>query len=165
MTLFFDNTNNQTQRSLVDPSKSAESPKEQGFTLLELLIVLAIIALITTLAAPRIIGYLGKAKTGTARAQIESLSTSLELYFLDNGSYPTDQDGLEALVANVSGSDRWNGPYLKKRSGLLDPWERPYLYQSSDQLPDQINAFDILSLGRDGAEGGEGEDADISSSQ
>lgn len=130
---------------------------EAGFTLLELLIVLAIIALITTMAAPRIIGYLGKAKSGTAQAQIESLSTSLELHFLDIGSYPDEQDGLESLMTNVGSDDRWNGPYLKKRSGLSDPWERHYGYR----FPGEHGEFDIFSLGRDGAEGGEGEDADI----
>lgn len=131
---------------------------EAGFTLLELLVVLAILALLAGLVAPRVMGYFATAKRGTAEIQIRRLSTVLEYYRLDTGRYPTTAEGLKALVERPPGAGRWNGPYLE--GGLpLDPWGHPYVYRA----PAEGAPYEILSLGADGRPGGEGEDADISS--
>jgi general secretion pathway protein G len=127
-----------------------------GFTLLELLVVLAILALLAGLVAPRVIGYLGGARTDTAKMQLHNIEASLDLYRLDVGRYP---ESLDALVQRPSGVDKWNGPYLKKDSGLNDPWGMPYQYR----IPGQHGEYDIFSLGADKAEGGEGEDQDVKS--
>jgi general secretion pathway protein G len=125
---------------------------------LELLVVLAIITLLATIAAPQVLRYLGKAKADTARAQISALATTLELYALDNGTFPPQQAGLNALVQQPQGATKWRGPYLKNAEGLIDPWGRAYLYK----FPGRAGQADVYSLGRDNAQGGAGEDADIS---
>lgn len=130
---------------------------DAGFTLIELLVVLGIIVLLATIAAPQVLRYLGKARTETARAQISSLSTALELYSLDVGGFPAQQAGLQSLVRNPSGSPRWRGPYLKRADGLIDPWGRPYLYR----FPSKTGQAEVFSLGRDNAPGGVDEDQDI----
>lgn len=130
---------------------------QRGLTLFELLIVLAILAFLAALVAPRVVGYLGRAKSDIAKTQASNLASSLELYFLDFERYPTTGEGLNALVAAPEGANEWRGPYLKDESGLLDPWGRPYLYNPNDGG----DAFEVVSLGRDGVEGGDGEDADI----
>jgi general secretion pathway protein G len=132
---------------------------EAGFTLVELLVVMVILVLLASLVAPRVIGYLGSSRTKTAKVQIESLSTSLELFKLDTGRYPDEREGLAALVARPTNADSWNGPYLKKDRVPPDPWGRPYHYR----FPGQRGAFDIYSLGADNREGGEGEDQDVAS--
>ena len=132
---------------------------EAGFTLVELLVVMVILVLLASLVAPRVIGYLGSSRTKTAKVQIESLSTSLELYKLDTGRYPDQREGLTALVARPSSAQNWNGPYLKKDKVPPDPWGRPYRYR----FPGERGAFDIFSLGADDREGGEGEDQDVAS--
>ncbi|MCQ8186499.1 type II secretion system major pseudopilin GspG [Parvularcula maris] len=134
------------------------SRRQGGFTLVELLVVLVILALLASLIAPRVTGYLGKARSGTARTQIEQLSTALELYNVDMGRYPTEQEGLEALVkAPAGGAQGWDGPYLGKAELPLDPWKREYRYRtSSTGIP-----YDIYTLGSDDAEGGEGDAADV----
>lgn len=134
------------------------SRRDAGFTLLELLVVLIVLALLAGLVAPRVMGYLAGARRDTAELQIRRLATVLEYYRLDTGRYPTEQEGLRALVERPAGVDRWNGPYIE--GGLPeDPWGHPYVYRApADGAP-----FEILSLGADGAPGGEGEDADISS--
>jgi general secretion pathway protein G len=129
---------------------------EAGFTLLELLVVLAILALLVGLVAPRVIGYLGGAKTGTAKIQMHNIEASLDLYRLDVGRYP---DNLDALTRRPSGVERWNGPYLKKESGLIDPWGERYQYR----VPGQHGSYDLFSLGADKVQGGEEEDQDIKS--
>ena len=131
--------------------------RENGFTLVELLVVLAILGLLVALAAPRVMKYLGSARSDTARIQIEKLSGILDLYRLDVGRYPTDQEGLRALVEKPAQVDSWNGPYLKNRESLTDPWGAPYTYRS----PGQHGEFDLYSLGADGKEGGEDADKDI----
>jgi general secretion pathway protein G len=138
---------------------SVRSSSQDGYTLMELLVVLGIIALLVALVAPQVIRYLGDARSGTARAQIKNIESALELYYLDSGSYPSAQDGLAALVKQPPGSQNWKGPYMKQQSGLNDPWGKPYVYAS----PGKAAAFEIVSLGRDGKPGGEGEDADIQS--
>lgn len=131
---------------------------DEGFTLLELLVALAILALIVGIATPRVIGYLSTAKSEAARIQIESLSQALDLYRLDVGAYPTQAQGLQALVTRPAEARRWNGPYLKGDSAPLDPWGRPYVYR----VPGSNGRdYDLYSLGADGAEGGEGENADV----
>jgi len=127
-----------------------------AFTLLELLVVVAIIGLLAGYVGPKYFGQLGKAETKAARAQIDALEKALDQYRLDVGRYPTTEQGLNALVNQPGGVSKWAGPYLKK--GLpLDPWDKPYLYKS----PGEHGEVDIFSYGRDGTPGGSGEDADI----
>lgn len=130
---------------------------EHGFTLLEMLVVLGIIALVTTLVGPRVVQYLGRAKTDTARTQIQSLGTALDLFRLDNGRYPTAQEGLSALVARPGSLGSWNGPYLSQKVVPPDPWGRDYTYRQ----PGQHGPFDLFTLGADGASGGDGENRDV----
>lgn len=127
-----------------------------AFTLLELLVVVAIIGLLAGYVGPKYFGQLGKAETKAARAQLDSLEKALDQYRLDVGRYPSTEQGLNALIAQPGGDAKWAGPYLRK--GLpLDPWSRPYSYKS----PGDHGEFDLFSYGRDGAQGGNGEDADI----
>ncbi len=130
-----------------------------GYTLVEVLVVLGIIAMLTAVVGPRLLTYFGEAKVDTAKLQINQLSSAVELYYLDTGGYPSAEAGLSALVSKPAGAARWSGPYLKKADGLIDPWGRPYIYRS----PGEHGDFDILSLGRDNAKGGDGEDLDIGS--
>lgn len=132
---------------------------DAGFTLLEMLVVLGILALLAALAAPQVMGYLGRARTETARAQISAISTALELYAHDNGGYPPSEVGLRALVEPVNKAATWRGPYLKKASGLVDPWGRPYRYRH----PGRYATAEIYTLGRDNTPGGTGENQDLGS--
>ena len=130
--------------------------QQSGFTLIELLVVLAIISLLAGLVFPNILGRVDIARIDTARVQIANLETSLETYKLDVGRYPSSGDGLSALVEKPGNADGWSGPYLK--SGVpKDPWKNDYHYV----YPGKRAEFDIFSLGPDGADGGEGKDADI----
>ena len=130
---------------------------QDGFTLVELLVVLGIIALLAAVVAPQVLRYLSSAKSDAAAAQLKNIESALELYYLDTGTYPKQEDGLPALTAAPSGTPGWRGPYLKKSSALMDPWGKPYLYKA----PGDHGAFDLYSYGRDGAAGGEGDDADL----
>jgi general secretion pathway protein G len=127
-----------------------------GFTLLELLVVVAIIGLLAAFVGPRVFGHLGKSEVTTAKAQIEAFSRALEAYRLDVGHFPDQSQGLTALTNNVGNEPKWNGPYLQKEAPP-DPWGHPYQYK----FPGTKGDFDVISLGRDGAVGGTGEDADI----
>jgi len=127
---------------------------EEGFTLLELLVVLAIMAAIV---APQVLKYLGSSRTQTAKVQIQNVTAALELYKLDVGRYPTQEEGLNALVAAPATAGGWNGPYLQKASALKDPWAQPYLYR----VPGQHGDVDVYTLGSDKAEGGVGEARDV----
>lgn len=131
--------------------------QQEGFTLIEVLIVLGIIALLATVVTPQVMRYMGQARTEAARIQLSAITTAMELYALDNGGYPSQQAGLAALVRSQSGAPRWRGPYLKKPEGLIDPWGRPYGYR----IPGRQSAYEIFTLGRDNATGGTGEDQDI----
>ena len=130
----------------------------RGFTLIELLVVLAILTLLAGLVGPRVLNQLGGAKSKTAGVQIADLEKSLELFKLDVGRYPTTDEGLDALVKRPASINGWTGPYLK--GGVpTDPWGHPYRYAS----PGPNGGIEILSLGADGAPGGDGENADIRS--
>lgn len=131
--------------------------REEGFTLLELLVVLAIMGLLAAIIAPQVLKYLGTSRTQTARVQIQNVTAALELFRLDVGRYPTPSEGLDALVAAPSTAAGWNGPYLRKESALHDPWGQPYLYRD----PGQHGEVDVYSLGSDKAEGGTGEAQDV----
>ncbi|MEI9997230.1 MAG: type II secretion system major pseudopilin GspG [Rhizomicrobium sp.] len=121
--------------------------REEGYTLVELLVVLAIIGLLATIATPILLRYLGSAKMSTAHAQIESLSSTLDLYKMDVGRYPTTQEGLAALKAKPPGADNWNGPYVKATTSLNDPWGHPYVYVTPGK---HNNDYDLSSNGPDG---------------
>jgi len=127
-----------------------------GFTLVELLVVLAILGLLAGLVGPRVIGQLGGAKSKSAAVQIADLEAAIDLFRVDVGRYPTQQEGLNALVVKPQTASTWNGPYLRK--GLpKDPWGNPYRYR----FPGQHADYDVFSFGADNAPGGEGENADI----
>ena len=130
-----------------------------GFTLIELLVVLSILSLLAFIAVPQVLKYLSGAKTDTARIQVQNLAGTLDLYRLDVGSYPSEELGIRALIERPSDAERWNGPYLRKREMLIDPWGRSYMYR----YPGEHGEFDLYSLGADHAEGGEGEDRDVTS--
>jgi len=130
-----------------------------GFTLVELLVVLAILGLLAGLVGPQVMKFLGSSKTKTAALQIENLSSTLDLYRLEIGRYPSNDEGLQALVSAPSGVDGWNGPYLKNGQVPKDPWGFDYQYR----YPGEHGGVDIWSLGADNREGGEGESADIKS--
>ena len=130
--------------------------KSDGFTLLELLVVIVIIGLLAGYVAPRYFSQVGKSEIQVAKAQIDALDKALDQYRLDLRRYPTADEGLQALVTKPANEPNWNGPYLKK-AVPNDPWGRPYIYR----VPGQKSEFDLLSYGRDGKPGGSGEDADI----
>ena len=146
------------QRALTSDEPHCARDLEAGYTLLELLVVLGIIVLIATIAAPQVLRYLGKARTDTARAQISAVSTALELYALDAGGFPPQQVGLPALMQQPAGQTRWRGPYLKRSNGLTDPWGQPYRYR----FPGRGGQPEVYTLGRDNAPGGADEDQDVS---
>ena len=116
------------RRSILGRSRRREG--ERGFTLVEMLVVITIIGLIMALVGPRVLGYLGESKVKAARIQIESFSSALDLFYLDNGRYPSSSEGLPALVQRPAKSASWNGPYLKTATVPADPWGRPYIYRS-----------------------------------
>ena len=131
--------------------------KVRGFTLIELLVVLVILGLLAGLVGPRVLKYLGGAKTDTAALQIDELGAGLDLFHLEVGRYPTTDEGLVALSDKPTGVDNWNGPYLKKKDIPDDPWGNSYHYRA----PGENGDYDLYSLGRDNADGGDGEDADV----
>jgi general secretion pathway protein G len=132
---------------------------EAGFTLVEMLVVITIIGLIMSLVGPRVLNYLSESKIKAAKIQMQSFSSALDLFNLDTGRYPSSGEGLGALIQSTGTIPAWNGPYLK--GGVLpnDPWGKPYVYRS----PGEHGAYDILSYGSDGQEGGTGTAADIAS--
>jgi len=134
---------------------------ERGFTLVELLVVITIIALIMGIVGPRVLNYLTESKAKAAKIQIESFASALDLFFLDTGRYPNSSEGLAALVQRPGSVTAWNGPYLKGGVVPADPWGNPYVYRA----PGQHGTYDILSYGADGTEGGTGAAQDITNWQ
>ncbi len=138
---------------------SSARQTERGFTLVEMLVVITIIALIMALVGPRVLNYLTDAKIKTAKIQIASFENALDLYYLDANHYPTTSEGLRALIERPSGIVTWSGPYLKGNVVPNDPWGKPFVYRS----PGEHGVYDIISYGADGQEGGTGPEADIAS--
>jgi general secretion pathway protein G len=136
--------------------KKSKARRHGGFTLMELLVVLAILGLLISLVGPRVLNQLGGAKTKTAAIQIKDLEQALEMYKLDVGRFPSTAEGLVALVEKPPAAAGWNGPYLKS-DVPLDPWNREYLYK----YPGERGEIDIFTYGQNGSPGGEGEDADV----
>ncbi|WP_422025248.1 type II secretion system major pseudopilin GspG [Pyruvatibacter mobilis] len=137
--------------------KVERAPADAGFTLLELLVTLAIIGLIAGLAGPPVVRYLAGARSDTAQTQARNLATAVELLRLDVGRYPTEEEGLSALSSAPADMPQWRGPYIQREGALLDPWGQPYRYRA----PGTSGAFDVFSYGADNKPGGEGEDKDI----
>ncbi len=131
---------------------------QQGFTLVEMLVVITIIGLIMGLIGPRVLNYLSESKVKAAKIQLQSFSSALDLFYLDAGRFPSTAEGLAALVQPAPGAVAWNGPYLRGGNVPSDPWRNPYVYRS----PGEHGPYDILSYGSDGQEGGSGVAADIS---
>ncbi len=146
-------------RARYDRTNAANRRKrrEAGYSLLEILIALAIIALLIGVAGPRIFALFERGKAKVAVIQIEQLEQGLDLFRLDMRRYPTSEEGLAALVERPGAeSGLWSGPYIDKASGILDPWDNPYVYRAEGS-----SDYELLSLGADGAPGGTGENADI----
>lgn len=141
-----------------DKNDNSESKKDAGFTLLELLVVLVILGLLSALVGPQVMKLLGKAKGDVAKIQMDNLSGSLDLFSLDIGRYPSQNEGLEILITKTNNMTRWSGPYLKPNIIPTDPWGRAYIYKN----PGLNGApYQLQSLGADGQIGGQGEDTDI----
>jgi len=137
--------------------KNSRRRGERGYTLVELLVVITIIGLVMSLVGPRVLNYLAESKVKTARIQMQSFASALDLFYLDAGRYPSTSEGLNALVRPSSGLAAWNGPYLKGGVVPNDPWGKPYIYQS----PAERGPYEIRSYGSDGQEGGTGTATDI----
>lgn len=142
-------------------ARRCRSERKPGFTLLELVVVIIVLGLLAAIVAPQILGRVSDARTTSAETQVALFGTALDNYRLDNGAYPTTEQGLAALREKPTRAPiptNWRGPYLRK-DVPLDPWGKPYIYRS----PGERNAsgYDLLSLGRDGKPGGEGEDKDV----
>jgi general secretion pathway protein G len=131
---------------------------QQGFTLVEMLVVITIIGLIMGLIGPRVLNYLSESKVKAAKIQLQSFASALDLFYRDAGRCPSTAEGLTALVRQTPGVAAWNGPYLKGGNVPNDPWNNSYVYRS----PGERGPYDIMSYGSDGQEGGSGVAADIS---
>lgn len=139
---------------------SRSDPGARGFTLIEVMIVMVIIAMLAALVGPRLLSALSSSKVKATRIQIETLSNAVDTFHLDVGRFPAQQEGLTVLVTNPQGSPipAWRGPYLKKMKVPNDEWARPFIYE----IPSKHGmGFDLYSLGADGKPGGSGDDADI----
>jgi len=141
--------------------KQIQTRTESGFTLLELLVVLGIIAMLAGIVGPQVMKHMGESKTKAAKVQIEDLAATLDMYKLDVGTYPSNNDGLKALIEAPNGAKFWNGPYLQKSKVPLDPWQNEYHYV----FPGEHGKYDLFSYGADSKEGGDGEDQDVVSWQ
>jgi general secretion pathway protein G len=141
------------QRARARITSGAPSTKsaEGGFTLLELMIVIAILGLLASVATPPLLHYLDSSKASTAKIEIQSLGAALDLYAFENGRYPTTQEGLKALLERPSAAAHWNGPYLKRPDMVNDPWGKIFFYRA----PGHHGAYDLYSAGPDGADPGD----------
>ena len=144
--------------AIVRKREQARSHKhDSGFTLVEMLVVITIIGMIMALVGPRVLNYLGESKVKTAKIQIQSFASAIDLFYLDAGRFPSSAEGLAALVQRTGDVASWNGPYLKGGNVPNDPWGKPYVYRS----PGEHGSYDIISYGADGQQGGTGTAADI----
>jgi general secretion pathway protein G len=134
---------------------------DDGFTLIEMLVVLGIIGLMTALVAPQVVGYLGRAKTDTAKAEIRNIGMAIDMFKLDTGRYPSGQEGLTILISKPDRLASWSGPYLKQKAAPADPWGHTYQYRQ----PGQNGPYDLFTLGADGQVGGTGENQDVTNWQ
>ncbi|WP_171181822.1 type II secretion system major pseudopilin GspG [Ruegeria sp. HKCCD8929] len=142
---------------MVEPREDRRA-KNAGISLLEIMVVLAVMGLVIGLAAPRLMATFGRAKSSVAQTQMVNLKGALQLFYIDNGRYPNAAEGLVALLEPSQSLPNWRGPYVDGNEDLIDPWGRRYLYR----YPGNDGAFDIYSLGRDSQPGGAGEDSDLS---
>lgn len=143
----------------VAEQSSAAAPQRtrNGFTLLELLVVLAILGLLAAIVGPQVIRYLGSSRSQTAHVQARNIAAAMELYRLDTGRYPSAEEGIKALNQAPGGNPAWNGPYIADASALNDPWGKPYQFKA----PGEHGEIDVFTLGSDGAPGGSGEAKDV----
>ena len=137
--------------------RPARRDRTGGFTLVELLVVLVILGLVMGLVGPRVLNYLTSSRTRAAALQLSSFKSSLDLFYLDMGRYPSRSEGLAALVVRPGSAQGWNGPYLQQQTVPADPWGNAYQYT----VPGEKAPYRILSYGADGVAGGSGADADI----
>ena len=140
--------------NIIYPKKSR---RNAGVSLLEVLIVLAIIGMIMGLVAPRVLDYFGRAKSQAAAIQMSNIKGSLQLMYIDIGRYPSEAEGLNLLISAPDQLQGWNGPYMDNEEGIKDPWGRRFVFRA----PGLNKEFDLFTLGRDGQSGGTKEDADI----
>ncbi len=141
----------------------SSAANRRGFTLIEVLVVIAIISALAAVVAPAVFGNVGRARGSAAKTQVQIFSLALDAYRIDNFDYPSSADGLAALLQAPQRPEvlrTWRGPYLRG-AVPLDPWGRPYVYSAPGLV--NLRSFDLYSLGRDGRPGGEGEDEDITS--
>lgn len=144
------------QSTNVGEVRILNKPTEQGFTLLELLVVVVIIGLLAAYVGPKYFSHIGKSEVAVAKAQITAFEKAIDTFRLDIGHFPSSEDGLSALMSNLHNNSKWNGPYMQKAIPL-DPWGRDYQYRAAVKDKD----YEIVSLGKDGQVGGAGENADI----
>ncbi|MES2022124.1 MAG: type II secretion system major pseudopilin GspG [Pseudomonadota bacterium] len=131
--------------------------REAGFTLLELLVVLAILGLLAAIVGPQVIKYLDNSRSQSARIQAKNVAAAINLFKLDAGRFPTQEEGVQALIKQPPNLPSWNGPYLPEQTAVIDPWGRPYLLR----IPGEHGDVDVYSLGSDGQPGGTGEAKDV----
>ncbi len=131
--------------------------RQAGFTLLELLVVLAILGLLAAIVGPQVIKYLDSSRSQSARVQAKNVAAAINLFKLDAGRFPTQEEGVQALIKQPPNLPSWNGPYLPEQAAIMDPWGRPYLLR----IPGEHGDVDVYSLGSDGQPGGTGEAKDV----
>ena len=151
------NRNSGLTRDRVSTIAASRRAGCQGFTLLELLVVILIIGLLTGIVAPRFLGQIGRSEVTVARAQLDAFDKALQSYRIDTGHFPSTAQGLNALVTAPGEEARWHGPYMQNEIPP-DPWGSAYQYRSPGTAGRE---YDLLSYGRDRAPGGSGDDADI----
>lgn len=138
-------------------TKHKSQDAQAGYTLMELLVTLSIMAVLIAIISPQIMGYLGRAKRESAIVQMKNIEAALDLYYLDMGAYPTSEEGLSVLWTKPENDSNWHGPYLRVKNELQDPWGEAFHYKS----PGDHGTYDLLTLSADKALGGDGEAADV----